>query len=52
MELQLEPGAEQLVTVEITAPDGFAGRQTLNINAFDGARPDGGVTLYVEGTGP
>jgi hypothetical protein len=49
-ELQLEPGAEQLVTVDITAPAAFAGRQTLNINAFDDARLVGGVTLYVEGS--
>jgi hypothetical protein len=48
-ELRLQPGAQQDVTVDITAPDGFTGRQTLNVNAFDGDRLAGGVTLSVTG---
>jgi len=50
-ELQLRPGDERMVNVDITAPDGFLGRQALNVNAFDGARLMGGVTLYVDGSG-
>ncbi len=38
----------RLVTVDITAPDGFHGRQTLNVSALDGERLAGGVTLTVE----
>ena len=38
-------------SIDITAPDGFLGRQALNVNAFDGARLVGGVTLYVDGSG-
>ncbi len=34
-ELVLAPGAEQQVTVDITAIDGFAGRQAFNVHAFD-----------------
>ena len=48
-ELALEPQQEQLVSVTVTAPDGFTGRQPFNINALDGAQLLGGVTLYVDG---
>ena len=48
-ELPLEPQQEQLVSVTITAPDGFTGRQPFNVNAFDGTHLLGGVTLYVDG---
>ncbi len=50
-EVPLRPGAEQMVSVDVVAPDGFRGRQALNVNAFDGARLVGGVTLYVDGSG-
>ena len=56
-EFVLAPGAEQQVTVDITAIDGYAGRQALNVHAFDVSvdraqpRLTGGVTLYVTGTG-
>jgi hypothetical protein len=37
------------VTVDITAPEGFAGSQSFNVNAFDEHdRLVGGVTLTVE----
>jgi hypothetical protein len=48
-EIRLEPGEERDVTVSITAPDGFSGRQTFNVNAFDDSKLVGGVTLTVEG---
>ena len=44
----LKPGEQIDVTVDVTAPDNFAGRQAINVNAFDGDRLAGGVTLYVE----
>jgi hypothetical protein len=50
-ELQLEPGAAQDVTVDVTAPDGFSGRQPINVHAFDARHVLGGVTLYVDGAG-
>lgn len=50
-ELRLGPGAQQSVIVDVTAPDGFRGRQAINVNAFDEHRLIGGVTLYVDGSG-
>jgi hypothetical protein len=48
-ELELEGGASREVTVEVTAPDGFAGSKPFNVNAFDEAgRLVGGVSLVVE----
>jgi hypothetical protein len=48
--LALAPGQEESVTVTVTAPDGFIGRQPFNVNGIDEAgRLAGGVTLYVEG---
>jgi hypothetical protein len=44
----LAPESEQLITVKVTAPDGFVGRQAINVNAFDGDDLVGGVTLYAE----
>jgi hypothetical protein len=44
----LGPEGERLVTVKVTAPDGFVGRQAINVNAFDGNDLVGGVTLYAE----
>ena len=46
--LTLGPGEHELVTVDITAPDGFSGRQAINVNAVNGENLVGGVTLYVE----
>ena len=47
--LRLAPDQEEQVSVTVTAPDGFAGREAVNVNAFDGVRLLGGVTLYVDG---
>jgi hypothetical protein len=47
-EIVLSPEEEQLITVKVTAPDGFVGRQAINVNAFDGNDLVGGVTLYAE----
>jgi hypothetical protein len=48
-EVALGPGQSQAVGVDVTAPDGFVGRQSINVNAFDEAdRLVGGVTLTVE----
>jgi hypothetical protein len=46
---ELRPNQEQQVSVTVSAPGGFAGRQAINVNAFDGSRLLGGVTLYVDG---
>jgi len=49
-EMQLGPSDQQLISVDITAPgDDYLGRQTFNIDAFDGTTLIGGVTLEVEG---
>lgn len=56
-EFVLAPDVEQQVSVDITAIDGFTGRQVVNIQAFDvlisrtNPKLTGGVTLYVTGTG-
>jgi hypothetical protein len=34
--------------VKVTAPDGFVGRQAINVNVFEGEDLFGGVTLYAE----
>jgi hypothetical protein len=47
--LHLGPGEQQDVTVDITAPDGFTGRQSFNVNAFQDNVLVGGVTLNVKG---
>ncbi len=44
---ELRPGEERAVNVHVTAPDGFAGSMDFNVNAFDGERLVGGVTLRV-----
>jgi hypothetical protein len=49
-EVALGAGAESEVTVDITAPDGFVGRQAINVHATSGSRLIGGVTLYVDGS--
>jgi len=46
--IDLGPEGEQLITVKVTAPDGFVGRQAINVNAFVGNDLVGGVTLYAE----
>ena len=50
-EAGLGPGETTEVTVEVTAVDGFLGRQAFNVHALDGRELLGGVTLTVEGTG-
>jgi hypothetical protein len=50
-DLKLAPGDSADVTVDITAPDGFSGRQAVNVNAISDPYLLGGVTLYVEGSG-
>ena len=50
-ELILAPGEQRDVTVDITAPDGFLGRQAINVHADSGPVLLGGVTLYVDGSG-
>lgn len=48
-ELVLAGGEERSVVVDITAPDGFAGENTFNVNGFVGAISLGGVSLTVKG---
>lgn len=48
-ELSLDAQREEVVSVTVTAPDGFSGRQPLNVNAFDETELLGGVTVYIEG---
>jgi NPCBM-associated, NEW3 domain of alpha-galactosidase len=50
-ELALAAGESAEVTVDVTAPDGFAGRQPINVHAVSDPYLLGGVTLYVEGSG-
>jgi hypothetical protein len=48
-EVALGPGESRSVTVDVTAPDGFVGSKSFNVNAFDEhAHLVGGVTLTVE----
>lgn len=51
VEARLDPGQSLPVTVDITAPDGYAGRQAINVNAYAGQTLVGGVTFHVEGNG-
>ena len=46
-ELRLRAGEQRDVTVDVTAPDGFSGLKSINVNAFDGDTLAGGVTLSV-----
>jgi hypothetical protein len=50
-EAVLGPGESVDVDVDITAPDGFRGRQAINVLASSGPELVGGVTLYVDGSG-
>jgi len=47
--LVLAGGEQREVVVDITAPDGFTGEKTFNVNGFAGRTPLGGVTLTVKG---
>jgi hypothetical protein len=47
--LTLGGGERRDVVVDIEAPDGFSGRQTVNVTGFAGQTPIGGVTLTVTG---
>jgi hypothetical protein len=49
-QLVLAPGQQIDVTVDVTAPDGFVGRQPVNVHAMNGLHLVGGVTLYVDAT--
>jgi hypothetical protein len=49
-EVHLGAGATASISVDITAPDEFRGREVFNVNAFDGPELLGGVTLYVDGS--
>jgi len=49
--LQLAPGEQAMVTLDITAPDKFLGRQAINVNALAGEWMAGGVTFFVDGDG-
>ncbi len=44
----LDADEERLIKVHVTAPDGFVGRQAINVNAFDGDEVAGGVTLFAQ----
>jgi hypothetical protein len=46
---ELLPGADQTVTVSVTAQPGFVGTQAINVHAFNRYGLAGGLTLYVEG---
>lgn len=46
-QVELEAGEERVVEVQVTPPDGFTGRQVLNINGFHEAGLAGGVTLLI-----
>jgi hypothetical protein len=50
-QLQLAPGEEAMVTLDVEAPNNFLGRQAINVNAFAGEWMAGGVTFYVDGDG-
>jgi hypothetical protein len=50
-ELVLAAGESAKVTVDVTAPDDFVGRQAINVHAFSDPYLLGGVTLYVDGSG-
>lgn len=50
-ELVLAAGETMTASVDITAPDGYRGRQVFNVHALSGPDLMGGVTLYVDGSG-
>jgi hypothetical protein len=48
VEMSLGPEEQRDLTVDITAPDSFVGRQAINVHGFNGTLLIAGVTLYVE----
>jgi len=46
---ELDPNQEIQMTVTVTPPNGFKGRQPVNVHGFHADGLAGGVTLYVEG---
>lgn len=50
-QLDLGPGEERMITVDVNAPEGFSGQQPINIDAMAGKVLAGGVTLFVTGDG-
>jgi hypothetical protein len=50
-QLDLGPGEEKMVTVDVNAPEGFNGQQAINVDAMSGKVLAGGVTLFVTGDG-
>ncbi|MFD9663464.1 hypothetical protein ACFWAY_17845 [Rhodococcus sp. NPDC059968] len=48
-QIRLVAGETVDVQVTVTAPDGFVGRQAINVNGFEGGHLIGGVTLIAEG---
>jgi hypothetical protein len=49
-QMPLAAGEQFDVTVDITSPDGFVGRQVFNVHGRIGSQLLGGVTLYVDGS--
>jgi hypothetical protein len=47
-ELRLEPEQEATIQAAITPPAGYSGSTPINIAAYEGANPLGGVTVIVE----
>jgi len=47
-ELELSAGETRDIDVSVTPPDGFLGRQAINVNAMHGTDLVGGVTLLVD----
>jgi hypothetical protein len=48
-QLVLDSGETRELTVTLVAPEGFKGRQAVNVNALAGSVLVGGVTLIAEG---
>lgn len=48
-QLRLGAGEANDVEVTVTSPDGFVGRQAINVNGFESRHLIGGVTLIAEG---
>jgi hypothetical protein len=44
--VDLPANSQELVTVDVVAPDGFTGRQAINLNGFVSGVLVGGVTVY------
>ncbi len=50
-ELTLASGESADLTLDVTAPDGYVGRQAINVRAVSDFLLLGGVTLYLDGSG-